>query len=293
MSTPIGYDDLRAEAVVQVAKLMAAAAVTTPKSGGQLFLAGKKNFLETVIVDDLGLRGQLSGWLRSRGKERQEAIWFRDAEVAEAVDAILFVGLLPGWYPPNYDCDACGYATCVEFLHATKPLREGSANLEFAGPVCTLRDIDLGIAVGSAAKTAAIHSIDCRCQTRVATAARKLGLIHSEHAVAFSLSMTHKAIGFDRKMPEIDYRTPDLPETGTPPIAAPGASRDGGAAPGDAARHRRHRGPNIPARAAMAQIREHAPAQRRRAAHVLRSRLARARPHLRHPWPVRRLARPG
>ena len=156
-------------------------------------------------------------------------LWFRDAEAAEAVDAILFVGLLPGWYPPNYDCGACGYATCVEFLHATKPLREGSANLEFAGPVCNLRDIDLGIAVGSAAKTAALPSIDCRCQTRVATAARKLGLIQAEHAVALSLSMTHKAIGFDRRMPEIDYETLDLPGNGTLPIAVSGASRHDGA----------------------------------------------------------------
>lgn len=229
MSAPIGYDDLRAETVVAVAKLMAAAAITAPKSGGQLFLAGKKSFLETVIIDDPDLRGQLAGWLRSRGKERQEAIWFRDAEVAEAVDAILFVGLLPGWYPPNYDCGACGYATCVEFLHATKTLRTDSANLEFAGPVCNLRDIDLGIAVGSAAKTAALHSIDCRCQTRVATAARKLGLIEAEHAVALSLSMTHKAIGFDRRMPEIDYSTLDLSGTGTLPVAVPGATRDGGA----------------------------------------------------------------
>lgn len=229
MSAPISYDDLRAETVVAVAKLMAAAAITAPTSGGQLFLTGKQNFLETVIIHDPGLRGQLAGWLRGRGVERQEAIWFCDAEVAEAVDAILFVGLLPGWYPPNYDCGACGYATCVEFLHATKPLRERSTNLEFAGPVCNLRDIDLGIAVGSAAKTASLHSIDCRCQTRVATAARKLGLIRAEHAVALSLSMTHKAIGFDRKIPEIDYSVLDLPETGTLPVAVPGASRDGGA----------------------------------------------------------------
>ena len=55
--------------------------------------------------------------MRARGKERRERIWFRDADAAEAVDAILFVGLLPGWYPPNYDCGACGYATCTEFLH--------------------------------------------------------------------------------------------------------------------------------------------------------------------------------
>jgi uncharacterized ferredoxin-like protein len=34
MSAPIDYDDLRADTVRQVAKLMAAAAITAPKSGG-------------------------------------------------------------------------------------------------------------------------------------------------------------------------------------------------------------------------------------------------------------------
>ncbi|MHB8671204.1 MAG: DUF2148 domain-containing protein [Acidimicrobiales bacterium] len=227
--THLGYDDLRAETVVQVAKLMAAAAITAPKSGGQLFLAGKPNFMETVIVADAGTRGRLAGWMRARGKERREQIWFRDAEVAEAVDAILFVGLLPEWYPPNYDCGACGYATCAEFLHQTKRLRDESAALEFAGPVCNLRDVDLGIAVGSAAKTAAIHSIDCRCQTRAAVAARKLGVIRAGHAVALSLSMTHKAVGFDRRMPDADFDALDLPGTGTLPIGVEGAARYGGA----------------------------------------------------------------
>jgi hypothetical protein len=49
-----------------------------------------------------------------RGRERRERIWFRDADAAEAVHAILFAGLLPGWYPPGYDCGACGYATSAE-----------------------------------------------------------------------------------------------------------------------------------------------------------------------------------
>ncbi len=195
MTGPLGYEDLRAGTVHQVAQLMAAAAITAPKSGGQLFLAGKPNFMETVIADDPGTRSELAAWMRARGKERRERIWFRDAEAAEAVDAILFVGLRPAWYPPNYDCGACGYATCAEFLRNSKPLRRESAELEFAGPVCNMRDIDLGIAVGSAAKTAAIHSIDCRCQTRVAVAARKLGVIQADHAVGLSLSMTPKRSG--------------------------------------------------------------------------------------------------
>jgi uncharacterized ferredoxin-like protein len=215
--------------VVQVAKLMAAAAITAPKSGGQLFLAGKPNFMETVIVEDEATRRELAAWMRARGKERRERIWFRDAEVAEAVDAILFVGLAPNWYPPNYDCGACGYATCAEFLHETKPLRDEAGELEFTGPTCNLRDIDLGIAVGSAAKTAAIHSIDCRCQTRSAVAARKLGVIEAEMAVALSLSMTQKAIAFDRRMPEIAFDDLDLPGTDTLPTGVEGASRGDGA----------------------------------------------------------------
>ncbi|HLM17818.1 MAG TPA: DUF2148 domain-containing protein [Acidimicrobiia bacterium] len=148
--------------------------------------------------------------------------------MAEAIDAVLFVGLAD-WYPPNYDCGACGYATCAEFLHHTKQLRDNSDNLEFAGPTCNLRDIDLGIAVGSAAKTAALHSIDCRCQTRIAVAARKLDLIRADVAVALSLSLTHKAVGFDRAIPAVDVDSLDLEPTGTLPIGIPGASRYDGA----------------------------------------------------------------
>jgi uncharacterized ferredoxin-like protein len=225
--TDMTNDDI-SDVAVQIAKLMAAAAITAPKSGGQLFLAGKHNFIETVIVADTETRHALAEWMRARGKERREAIWFRDAEVVEAIDAVLFVGLAD-WYPPNYDCGACGYATCAEFLHATSALRDDSVDLEFAGPTCNLRDIDLGIAVGSAAKTAAIHSIDCRCQTRVATAARKLRIIRADLAVALSLSITHKAIGFDRRMPDVDVDTLDYAPTGTLPVGVEGGKRYAGA----------------------------------------------------------------
>ncbi len=228
MSDQLDYDSLRADTVRQVAKLMAAAAITAPKSGGQLFLQGKHLFIETIIVDNHDTLVRLAAWMRARGKERRETIWFRDADVAEAVDAVLFVGLAD-WYPPNYDCGACGYATCAEFLHATADLRNDSDELEFVGPHCNLRDIDLGIAVGSAAKTAAIHSIDCRCQTRIAVAARKLGIIRADVAVALSLSLTHKSVGFDRQFPDVDFDALDLPPTNTLPVGIEGAARHGGA----------------------------------------------------------------
>src|SRR5262245_30039378 len=227
MTGHLDYDALRADTVRQVAKLMAASAITAPKSGGQLFLAGKHLFVETAIVDDRETLAKLAAWMRARGKERREAISFRVAEAAEAIDAVLFIGL-NRWYPPNYDCGACGYATCAEFLHATANLRAESDELEFIGPQCNLRDIDLGIAIGSAAKTAAIHSIDCRCQTRIAVAARKLGVISADIAVALSLSLTHKAVGFDRRFPEVDFDALNLQPTNTLPVGVEGGSHYGG-----------------------------------------------------------------
>ncbi len=193
--------DLFQDALRQVAKLCAVSAMTAPKSGGQLFLQGAKPFIETVILEDRDTLHRLAEWLRARGTQLKKPIWFRDADTAEKLDLVLFIGLAK-WYPPLYDCGACGYATCAEFLRAApKHHGEGSEDWEFPGPVCQLRCIDLGIAVGSAAKTASLNNIDARCQTRLAAAARHLGVIEADLAVALSMSVSHKNIFFDKPMP--------------------------------------------------------------------------------------------
>ena len=69
--------------------------------------------------------------------------------------------------------------------------------------------------------------MDARCQTRIAVAARKPGLIHAD--LAGALSLTHKAITFDRRMPDIDYDALTLASTETLPVAVPGAIRADGA----------------------------------------------------------------
>lgn len=196
------------ESVRHVARLCAVAAMTAPKSGGQLFLKGGSPFIETVIVDEEATLRQLANWLRAEGERHKEAIWFRDADTAEKLDLILFIGLC-GWYPPQYDCGACGYATCAEFLQARPGYASASsAGWEFNGPVCQLRALDLGIAVGSAAKAASLNNVDTRCQTRIAAAARHLGIIKADLAVALSMSVTHKNIFFDKKMPEVTFSKP-------------------------------------------------------------------------------------
>ncbi|MCO5053539.1 MAG: ferredoxin domain-containing protein [Verrucomicrobiae bacterium] len=63
----------------------------------------------------------------------------------------------------------------------------------------------MGIAIGSAAKTASLNNIDMRCQTRIAAAARHLKVIQADLAVAVSMSVSHKNIFFDKKMPEIKF----------------------------------------------------------------------------------------
>jgi len=179
--------------------------MTAPKSGGQLFLKGGTPFIETVIVEDRATLKKLADWLRSEGEKHKEAIWVRDADTAEKLDLVLFIGLC-GWYPPQYDCGACGYGTCAEFLQARpKYCTPASAGWEFNGPVCQLRAIDLGIAVGSAAKAASLNNVDTRCQTRIAAAARHLGIIQADLAVSLSMSVSHKNIFFDKKTPDVKF----------------------------------------------------------------------------------------
>lgn len=216
-------DEAKGELIRSVARLCAAAAVTAPKAGGQLFLRGKPLFIETVFVDDRETLLRLAGWMRQRGYERRQPIWMRDAALAERLDGVIFIGL-KDWYPPIYDCGACGFATCAEFTEATRQRRADSEVFEFKGPQCNLRDIDLGIAVGSAAKAASLYNVDTRCQTRIAVAARKLGLIQSEVAVALSMTVTHKNPGFDARMPAVDFDLPDATSrapTDTFPVKTP------------------------------------------------------------------------
>jgi uncharacterized ferredoxin-like protein len=84
----------------------------------------------------------------------------RDAQNIRRSAAALLIGV-KGTMPKRpelpLNCGACGYSSCAEFIRAEK--KEGEC---FAGPLCVFQAIDLGIALGVAAKMAGELNIDNR-----------------------------------------------------------------------------------------------------------------------------------
>ncbi len=56
----------------------------------------------------------------------------------------------------------------------------------------------MGIALGSAAKTAGLLNADSRIMYRIGVAARQMGLVDWEFVLGIPLSVTGKSIYFDR-----------------------------------------------------------------------------------------------
>jgi len=92
------------------------------------------------------------------------------------------------------NCGACGYENCREFDDSQKKFGE-----DFFGPTCLFKALDLGIALGSAVKTASILNVDNRVMYRVGTAALKLNLLPEATVVmGIPVSAKGKNIYFDR-----------------------------------------------------------------------------------------------
>lgn len=169
------------EAVKIVAGLMALSAKTAPKGLG-------KDYVDIKIVLGEELK-KLGETMIEMAKEREEPGFARDGKnVLDSAGAVL-LGLRE--HPPNgVDCAACGF-TCAE-------MRKRRLETDFVGPNCMFRLLDLGIAIGSAVKTASLHNVDNRVMYRVGVAARKSGLMKSWVVIGIPLSATTKSVYFDR-----------------------------------------------------------------------------------------------
>lgn len=178
-------DEGEKEALLQVSRLMLVSARTAPKSGGvddvlTMVVVGKEKEALAEEMDKICEERKIDGFKR-------DAKNLRDSE------AVVLIGVQGTW-SLRMDCGACGYAACSEFDEAEK-----KAGLDFVGPTCVFKALDLGIALGSAAKTASLLNVDNRIMYRIGTAARRLNLLPRATVImGIPISAKGKSIYFDR-----------------------------------------------------------------------------------------------
>ncbi len=161
-----GREKIVKESVIHVAGLMALSAITAPKARG----------VDNVVVRVLEDRAEMEKLAEAMENMAQQMGDFfkRDADNIRRSTAVVLIGCkvkdIGIKNPPGYPYD-------INFV---------------------LNLLNLGIAVGSAAKTASLHNVDNRVMFSAGFAAQTLKLIDADVVLAIPLSATSKSIYFDR-----------------------------------------------------------------------------------------------
>ena len=163
-----------------IAEFMEIAAITAPKTRGQDFVVVK-----TVGGEDLHRLGEgMKDYAQRSGIDG----FARDGQNVLDSGAVVLIGIKDGAVA-DLNCGACGAEACI-----VTNTYEG----EFKGPQCLFRVLDMGIALGSAVKTASLMNVDNRIMYRAGVVARELGLIDADYVMGIPLSVSGKSIYFDR-----------------------------------------------------------------------------------------------
>jgi uncharacterized ferredoxin-like protein len=164
-----------------VSDLMEIAARTAPKAAGQDYVVVK-------VIEGQDLQ-RLGDEMAKYGQQVGKKNFDRDGRNVVASAALVLVGLKDG-KSPDLNCGACGVDLCNDRI----PAEHG----EFIGPQCAIRVLDMGIALGSAVKTASLLNVDNRIMYRAGVVARQMGLIDADFVMGIPLSVGGKSIYFDR-----------------------------------------------------------------------------------------------
>ncbi|HWQ65012.1 MAG TPA: DUF2148 domain-containing protein [Methanospirillum sp.] len=179
--------DPEEEAVRTIANLMAVSVRTAPKGKGTDTIETKVLYGQELV--------DLAREMEIVGTRIGFQFFMRDAKNIAVASACVLIGC-HGEQHLGLNCGGCGFDTCKEMVEAFGKRKDGSL---YKGPVCAIRMADLGIAVGSAVKTAQIHNADNRVFFSAGVAALSLGLLPGcTTAYAIPLSITGKNIFFDR-----------------------------------------------------------------------------------------------
>ena len=171
------------EVVKSLAKAILVAARTAPKG------KGIDDIVTYLLHDDERLL--LADKMEELSDIKGMKFLIRDANNVRDADCIVLIGLKSSGVS-SLNCGACGFETCKEMAEHKK------VKVEFTGPHCMIKYMDLGIAVGSAAAKAKDLCVDNRVLYSAGAAACYFDMIDADVAMALPLSVKGKNIFFDR-----------------------------------------------------------------------------------------------
>jgi len=169
--------DAEKDGLLQVSKLMLLSARIAPKSGGV-------DDILTAIVSG-SEKESLAKEMDKIAEQRNISGFKRDADNVRNSESVVLIGIR-GIIKFGLDCGSCGYANCKEFERVKKKMGR-----DFIGPNCIFKILDLGIAFGSAAKTASLHNVDNRIMYRIGAAAKRMKML-SEASVIMGIPVSAK-----------------------------------------------------------------------------------------------------
>lgn len=173
------------EIVEDLAKQILVAARTAPKARGVddlvFGLITNKEELEILAQE-----------MEKVAQEKGEAFKFfkRDADNVRNSEAVILIAV-DFKKPLGLDCGICGFK-CNEII------KQKRSDLDFDGPICGMKLLDLGIALGSAVAKAKDLCVDNRIMYTIGVAAKRLKLIPGNVVLGIPLSIKGKNIYFDR-----------------------------------------------------------------------------------------------
>ena len=172
-------EDMEMRAALAAAERVCAAARTAPKACGV-------DHMHTLTLTE-GDKDAVAEEMERLGREMGADFFIRDAGNVRAAQVLVLMGIEEGQRGLN---EICGYCH-----------RENCAACRGEGGVCVYDPMDVGIALGSAAATAADMRVDSRILFSAGRAALSLGLMGEKVRLIYGLplSVSGKSPFFDRK----------------------------------------------------------------------------------------------
>lgn len=171
--------ELELRAALDAAARVCAAARTAPKARGI-------DHIHTMTLTDAD-KDAVADEMERIGEEMDAAFFLRDAGNVRAAQALVLIGIEETQRGLNEVCGYCHHENC--------------AACRAANGVCVYDPIDVGIALGSAAATAADCRMDSRILFSAGRAAQQMGLMGENVRLVYGLplSVSGKSPFFDRK----------------------------------------------------------------------------------------------